>query len=60
MNTNRLILRPFIADDVQFVDWFRDPMVMRFTPSGPDSRIEQTAARIAKYRLHRVLRNSNW
>ena len=32
--------------------WFGDPLVMRFTPSGRDSSIEQTAARIAHYQHH--------
>jgi [ribosomal protein S5]-alanine N-acetyltransferase len=53
METDRLRLRPFTSDDVQVAfKWFGDPLVMRFTPSGPDSSIEQTAARIAHYQHH--------
>ena len=53
METDRLRLRPFTSDDVPVAfGWFGDPLVMRFTPSGPDSSIEQTAARIADYQHH--------
>jgi Acetyltransferase (GNAT) domain len=53
IDTDRMRLRPFISDDVQFAfDWFGDPLVMRFTPSGPDRSMEQTAARIANYKRH--------
>jgi [ribosomal protein S5]-alanine N-acetyltransferase len=53
IETDRLRMRPFISDDVQFAfDWFGDPLVMQFTPSGPDRNIEQTAARIANYQDH--------
>jgi RimJ/RimL family protein N-acetyltransferase len=53
IETNRLRLRPFISDDVHFAfDWFGDPLVMQFTPSGPDKSMEQTAARIANYQHH--------
>ena len=39
IDTDRLRLRLFISDDVQFAfDWFGDPLVMRFTPSGPDKK----------------------
>lgn len=44
IDTDPLRLRPFISDDVQFAfDWFGDPLVMRFTPSGPDRSMGQTA-----------------
>jgi len=48
METRRLILRPFESEDAEaaFV-WFGDPIVMRFTPAGPDTSIEQTKARLA-------------
>jgi [ribosomal protein S5]-alanine N-acetyltransferase len=53
IDTDRLRLRPFISDDVRFAfDWFGDPLVMRFTPSGPDANVEQTTARIANYQRH--------
>ena len=51
--TRRLILRPFESDDVEAAfAWFGDPIVMRFTPTGPDTSIEQTKARIANYQEH--------
>ena len=55
LETKRLILPPFELSDVQaaFV-WFGDPNVMRFVPRGPDSVIEQTRERIAKYREHQI------
>jgi RimJ/RimL family protein N-acetyltransferase len=53
IDTERLTLRPFISDDVRCAfDWFGDPSVMRFIPSGPDRSMEQTAARIANYQRH--------
>lgn len=62
IDTDRLRLRPFISDDVQFAfDWFGDSLVMRFTPSGPDRSMEQTAARIANYKRHQSERGfSKW
>jgi len=53
IHTNRMSLRPFTADDVQHAfGWFGDPLVMRFTPSGPDRTMQETAARIASYERH--------
>ena len=50
IETRRLILRPFKSDDVEAAfAWFGDPIVMRFTPSGPDTSIEQTKARLARF-----------
>ncbi len=38
IETSRLILRPFESGDVAAAfAWFGDPIVMRFTPTGPDS-----------------------
>ncbi len=55
IETRRLILRPFESDDVEAAfAWFGDPNVMRFTPSGPDTSIEQTKARLAKYEKHQT------
>jgi RimJ/RimL family protein N-acetyltransferase len=55
IETRRLILRPFESDDVEAAfAWFGDPIVMRFTPSGPDTSIEQTKARLATYRKHQT------
>jgi len=55
MKTRRLILRPFESEDAEaaFV-WFGDPIVMRFTPAGPDTSIEQTKARLANYQVHQT------
>jgi RimJ/RimL family protein N-acetyltransferase len=53
IETSRLILRPFESGDVDAAfAWFGDPIVMRFTPTGPDTSIEQTKARIANYQEH--------
>ena len=62
LETNRLVLRPFASADVEaaFV-WFGDPVVMRFTPTGADLSLEQTEARLAKYREHQVAHGfSKW
>jgi RimJ/RimL family protein N-acetyltransferase/predicted metal-dependent hydrolase len=55
METRRLILRPFESEDAEaaFV-WFGDPIVMRFTPAGPDTSIEQTKARLANHQVHQT------
>ena len=62
IETRRLILRPFEMDDVEAAfTWFGDPIVMRFTPSGPDTSIEQTKARLANYQEHQTARGfSKW
>jgi RimJ/RimL family protein N-acetyltransferase len=55
IQTDRLMLRPFANDDIESTyNWFGDPAVMRFTPSGPDKSIEETAQRIAQYRRHQA------
>ena len=55
IETRRLILRPFKSDDVEAAfAWFGDPIVMRFTPTGPDTSIEQTKARLAHYQEHQT------
>ena len=62
IETERLILRPFeVADTEAAFGWFGDPIVMRFTPSGPDASIEQTVARLANYREHQIAHGfSKW
>ena|SRR5258707_1883937 len=62
IETRRLILRPFEADDVEAAfAWFGDPIVMRFTPTGADTAIEQTKARIANYQEHQTAHGfSRW
>src|SRR4029077_18146171 len=55
IETNRLILRPFEpADAAAAFGWFGDPVVMRFTPTGPDASIEHTKARLTKYQEHQA------
>ena len=62
IETRRLILRPFESDDVDAAfAWFGDPFVMRFTPSGPDTSIELTRARLANYQEHQTAHGfSRW
>jgi RimJ/RimL family protein N-acetyltransferase len=62
IETSRLILRPFQLSDAQAsFEWFGDPVVMRFTPTGPDKSIEETITRIAGYQNHQKARGfSKW
>src|SRR5260370_23110914 len=62
LKTCRLILRPFESGDVEAAfGWFGDPTVMRFTPTGPDTSIEQTKARLANYQEHQTTHGfSKW
>src|SRR6266446_7804905 len=62
IETPRLILRPFESGDVEAAfAWFGDPIVMRFTPTGPDASIEQTENRIANYQEHQIAHGfSRW
>jgi len=62
LETNRLILRPFESGDVQAAfGWFGDPAVMRFTPTGPDTSIEQTKVRLGVYQEHQTIHGfSKW
>jgi [ribosomal protein S5]-alanine N-acetyltransferase len=47
IETERLILRPFERSDAEAAfGWFGDPIVMRFTPMGPDKSIEDTKAKL--------------
>ncbi len=55
LETSRLILRPFQSGDVEAAfGWFGDPVVMRFTPTGPDTSVDQTKARLANYQAHQT------
>jgi [ribosomal protein S5]-alanine N-acetyltransferase len=55
IETARLSLRPFETGDVEAAfTWFGDPLVMRFTPTGPDTSLEQTKARLARYQKHQA------
>ncbi len=62
IETSRLILRPFESRDAEaaFV-WFGDPVVMRFAPTGPDTSLEQTKARLTNYQEHQATHGfSKW
>jgi RimJ/RimL family protein N-acetyltransferase len=51
--TGRLILRPFEMSDAEAAfGWFGNPVVMRFTPMGPDKRIEETKAKLRFFMEH--------
>ena len=53
--TNRLNIRPFEPADAEAAfAWFGDPIVMRFTPTGPDTSVEHTKSRLAKYQEHQA------
>lgn len=53
IETSRLRMRPFTSEDIEFAsNWLCDPLVMKFTPRGPDISMEQTALRIANYQRH--------
>lgn len=62
IETSRLVLRPFASSDAEAAfEWFGDPTVMRFTPSGPDESVDQTRLRLAKYQEHQVVHGfSKW
>src|SRR5260370_26564206 len=62
IETSRLILRPFELTEAEAAfGWFGDPVVMRFTPSGPDTSIGQTKTRLAKYQEHQIAHGfSKW
>jgi ribosomal-protein-alanine N-acetyltransferase len=53
IETRRLILRPFEPADTEAAfAWFGDPVVMRFTPTGPDKSIEETRKRLSYFENH--------
>jgi RimJ/RimL family protein N-acetyltransferase len=55
IETPRLILRPFQADDALLASrWFSDPIVMRYTPTGPDATPARTRERLAGYEAHQA------
>jgi len=62
VETSRLILRPCELTDAEAAfGWFGDPVVMRFTPTGPDISIGQTKTRLAKYQEHQIAHGfSKW
>lgn len=49
------MMRPFeLGDAAEAWGWFGDPEVMRFIPSGADRTLEETLARIDRYRAHQA------
>ena len=60
--TSRLILRPFEPSDAPAAfEWFGNPTVMQFTPSGPDKSIEETKTRLNGYQDHQEAHSfSKW
>jgi len=62
LESQRTILRPFQLQDADAAHrWFSDPLAMRFTPTGPDTNIEGTRARLVKYIAHQTERGfSKW
>ena len=55
IETQRLFLRPFEPDDaVAAHAWFGDPVVMKYTPSGPDASVGATRERLARYEDHQA------
>ena len=62
IETERLILRPFEASDAEAAfGWFGNPIVMRFTPKGPDKSIEETRAKLAFFMQHQKAHSfSKW
>jgi RimJ/RimL family protein N-acetyltransferase len=62
IETSRLIVRPFQLTDAEAsFGWFASPVVMRFTPTGPDTSIDQTKTRLAKYEEHQTAHGfSKW
>jgi RimJ/RimL family protein N-acetyltransferase len=62
IETSRLLLRPFEPADAEAAfTWFGDPTVMRFTPTGADTSVGQTEARLANYQRHQVAHGfSKW
>jgi RimJ/RimL family protein N-acetyltransferase len=62
IETNRLIIRPFEASDAEAAfGWLGDPVVMRFTPTGPDKSIEETKTRLVAFMDHQHMHGfSKW
>jgi ribosomal-protein-alanine N-acetyltransferase len=62
LETKRLVLRPFEPSDAEVAfGWFGDPVVMRFSPGGPDTSLEQTRKRLSNYQRHQTAHGfSKW
>jgi RimJ/RimL family protein N-acetyltransferase len=55
IETPRLLLRPFDRDDaVAAHAWFGDPVVMKYTPTGPDASVDVTRDRLVRYDAHQA------
>jgi [ribosomal protein S5]-alanine N-acetyltransferase len=53
IETERITLRPFEPSDLEAAfGWFGDPVVMRFTPTGPDKSVEETQTRLRLFIAH--------
>jgi [ribosomal protein S5]-alanine N-acetyltransferase len=53
LETARTISRPFEPDDAaEAFSWFSDAEVMRYIPSPPDAKLEDTVARLRRYITH--------
>jgi ribosomal-protein-alanine N-acetyltransferase len=53
--TKRLSMRPFrLEDAVVAYTWFGGPIVMKYTPTGPDGSVEKTRERLAGYETHQL------
>ncbi len=62
LETQRLLMRPFVAEDAEALFQYRkDREVMRFIPGGPDQSLKDTQQTIAKYLEHqRIYGFSKW
>ena len=62
IQTARLILHPFEPSDAKAAfTWLGDPVVMQFTPAGPDKSVEETRARLVGCQNHQKARGvSKW
>jgi [ribosomal protein S5]-alanine N-acetyltransferase len=55
IETERLFLRPFRPDDLAAAyAWFGDPLVMKYTPTGPDTSLDASKERLERYQAHQV------
>ncbi len=62
IETRRLLLRPFELIDAEAAhEWFGDPLVMKYTPTGADGSVEKTRDRVRTYQAHQTAHGfSKW